>query len=258
MVEYFLVATSVFIFSIISFFSGFGLSTTLVPILILFQPPPIAITIAAILHFSNNVFKLCLLRTDVEKRAMLLFGIPAIFSGMLGALTLAYLSTIPTLFTSSIGGIEIRIEPIKFVIGALILIFISLEFFSLMPKKKPGKAFLPLGGLISGFFGGLSGHQGALRSGFLIHLGLNKNQYIATSAAIASCVDLFRISIYLVFFRTEIEAIPLPFLAMLLIAGMLGIYVGRSLLPRTRFELIRKFVMGLLLIIGLGLIFGVL
>jgi acyl-CoA reductase-like NAD-dependent aldehyde dehydrogenase len=40
--------------------------------------------------------------------------------------------------------------------------------------------YLPVGGLLSGFFGGLSGHQGALRSVFLLRAGLTKESFIAT------------------------------------------------------------------------------
>lgn len=40
--------------------------------------------------------------------------------------------------------------------------------------------WLPLGGLLSGFFGGLSGNQGALRSAFLLKAGLSKEAFIAT------------------------------------------------------------------------------
>ena len=46
-------------------------------------------------------------------------------------------------------------------------------------------AFLAAGGLLSGFLGGLSGHQGALRSAFLIKCGLSKEVFIASGVVIA-------------------------------------------------------------------------
>ncbi|MEZ4804275.1 MAG: hypothetical protein R2852_01970 [Bacteroidia bacterium] len=55
---------------------------------------------------------------------------------------------------------------------------------------------MPIGGLISGFFGGLSGNQGALRSMFLLKSGLNKEAYIATGILIAFAVDITRLSVF--------------------------------------------------------------
>jgi hypothetical protein len=56
--------------------------------------------------------------------------------------------------------------------------------------------FLPLGGILSGFFGGLSGHQGAFRSAFLAKSGLSTQAFLGTGAAIAALVDLARIPVY--------------------------------------------------------------
>jgi hypothetical protein len=47
-----------------------------------------------------------------------------------------------------------------------------------------------VGGILSGFFGGLSGIQGAIRSAFLVKSGLKKEAYIATGVVIACFVDI--------------------------------------------------------------------
>ena len=47
---------------------------------------------------------------------------------------------------------------------------------------------------MSGFFGGLTGNQGALRSAFLIKMNLEKSVFIATTVVISFFVDLTRIS----------------------------------------------------------------
>jgi hypothetical protein len=61
---------------------------------------------------------------------------------------------------------------------------------------KPGPLQLAGGGLLSGFFGGLSGHQGALRSAFLSKLDLGPAAFIATGVGIACMVDLSRLLLY--------------------------------------------------------------
>jgi uncharacterized protein len=53
-----------------------------------------------------------------------------------------------------------------------------------------------VGGLIIGFFGGLSGNQGALRSAFLIRYKLSKEVFIATGVLIACFIDVTRLSVY--------------------------------------------------------------
>ena len=53
-------------------------------------------------------------------------------------------------------------------------------------KKGEGlhPRWLPLGGALSGFLGGLSGHQGALRAVFLTPLGLTPTAFAATQAVL--------------------------------------------------------------------------
>ena len=56
-----------------------------------------------------------------------------------------------------------------------------------------------MGGFGSGFMGGLSGHQGALRAMFLTRRLPDKMSYAATASILALCVDLSRIPVYMVF-----------------------------------------------------------
>ena len=51
------------------------------------------------------------------------------------------------------------------------------------------RKYLAVGGVLSGFFGGLSGHQGAFRSIFLLRSGLWTEAFIASNIAIAILVE---------------------------------------------------------------------
>ena len=53
-----------------------------------------------------------------------------------------------------------------------------------------------LGGAIAGFFGGLTGLQGAMRSAFLMGTELEPEEYIATSASCSTIIDLARVAVY--------------------------------------------------------------
>lgn len=69
----------------------------------------------------------------------------------------------------------------------------------LLPEAAPWRfdaRLLPVEGLISGFFGGLSGNQAAFRSMFLLKAGLSKEPFIATGAVLAVIVYLARLPVY--------------------------------------------------------------
>ena len=76
-------------------------------------------------------------------------------------------------------GHQLEVYTINLVVASLMAFF---ALFEIVPKLKSiqfDKNKLSFGGMISGFFGGLSGHQGALRSAFLIRYGLSKDVFIA-------------------------------------------------------------------------------
>ena len=64
----------------------------------LFFPVEIAITLTAIVHFLNNIFKLVLLGKHANKKVVLAFGIPAILFAFLGAYTLKHLTGLAPLY----------------------------------------------------------------------------------------------------------------------------------------------------------------
>jgi uncharacterized membrane protein YfcA len=94
-----------------------------------------------------------------------------------------------------------EITPVKLTIAVLLIIFSLLEILPSVQKVQFSRNKLALGGILSGFFGGLTGIQGAIRSAFLIKSGLSKEAYIATGVVIACLVDFTRLSVYASRFR---------------------------------------------------------
>lgn len=74
-----------FIASGLTFFSGFGLGTLLLPAFALFYPVTQAVALTAVVHFLNGLFKLLLVGRHTNLRVMLLFGLPALAASFLGA-----------------------------------------------------------------------------------------------------------------------------------------------------------------------------
>jgi uncharacterized protein len=147
----------------LTFFSGFGLGTLLLPAFALFYPIEIAVALTAIVHFLNGLFKLWLLGRHANLRVVLLFGLPALAASFLGASALLWLSEFKPLFSYTLLGLEVRVAPAKLVVGVLLLLFSTAELVPQFRTRSFPPKYFPLGGVLSGFFGGLAGMQGALR-----------------------------------------------------------------------------------------------
>jgi uncharacterized membrane protein YfcA len=182
--------------SALTFYSGFGLGTLLLPVFAIFFPVELAVGMTAVVHLLNNLFKFSLVGRYVNGGVFLRFGFPAIGAAFLGASLLVQVSDLPAIMDYTVLGYEFSVEPVKLVIGLLIIVFAGFEIIPSLSRWTVSPRYLPFGGMLSGFFGGLSGHQGALRSAFLVRCGLSKESFIATGVAIAVCIDVSRLMIY--------------------------------------------------------------
>jgi hypothetical protein len=240
------------------------------PVFALFFPVPVAVASTAVVHLLNNLFKLGLLARAAAPRIVLVFGLPAVGAAFLGAFLLKALAGQEALFAWRLGERLVAVAPIQLTMGLLILLFAALELFPLSRKLELGTRWLPLGGMISGFFGGLSGHQGAMRAVFLRRVGLPPTAFAATQAAIASMVDVARLAVYGATFLGggwgghggaagagggRIDGSLVAFATGCAFAGSL---IGRRLLPKTTIESLRWITGGLLLLVGAGLASGLL
>lgn len=167
----------------LTLFSGFGLGTILTPVFALFFPVTTAVAMTAVVHLANNLFKIGLVGRDADWRVVARFGLPAALAAIAGASLLALFANLPALARYELAGQPHEITPVKAAIGLLIAGFALLELWPRFARLSFPPRWLPLGGLLSGFFGGLSGNQGALRAAFLIRAGLSKQAYVGTGAA---------------------------------------------------------------------------
>jgi len=253
-----IISLCAFLVSFLTLYSGFGLSTLLMPVIAIFFPVPIAIAITAFVHLMNNIFKLILLRKTIQWPVALKFGFPAVLAAIPGAWLLTYLSDLPPVTSYYFFHILAIVEPIKIVVGVLLIIFATLEWRAIGQSAFFTAKWLPVGGLISGFFGGLSGQQGAFRTPFLLHSGLNKEQFIATNASIAVLVDGTRLLIYGVTFHSLWgDQLTPAFLFAIVCAAFLGSMVGIVGLKKIRFSFIQHLVIILLYFLGTLILLGI-
>lgn len=240
--EYILIPFLTLLASILTFFSGFGLGTILLPAFILFFPITIAITLTAIVHFINNLFKLAVIGKHANKRVVIKFGLPALTSAFLGAVVLNNLSG----------------SYLKTIIGLLIIVFAIFELLPISKNFAFNENFLPIAGILSGFFGGLSGHQGALRSAFLIKCNLSKESFIGTGVVIACLVDMSRITGYGYLFGKEVLNENILLLILCIVFALIGVIIGNKLIKKVILKSVQLIVSFVLILVGVFLISGVL
>ena len=90
--ELIIVALFALFASLLTFFSGFGLGTILMPVFALFFPIEAAIALTGIVHLLNNLFKITLVGNKANWNIVLKFGVPAIISAFIGAWILMFFS----------------------------------------------------------------------------------------------------------------------------------------------------------------------
>lgn len=256
--DIFVIAVVALLASGLTFFSGFGLGTLLLPAFALFFPAGQAVAMTAVVHGLNSLFKLLLVGRMADRRVLLRFGLPALVAALAGAGMLVALSGMAPLASYTLAGREFQIMPVELVVGVLLLAFVLAELLPRFRGKSFDPAHMPLGGALSGFFGGLSGMQGALRSAFLARAGLTREAFIATGVVIAVLIDAFRLIVYGGAFLGEIDSSDYDLLTVAVAAAFTGAVLGNLFLRKLTMRHIRWIVAALLLIVGLGLVTGLL
>lgn len=218
--------------------AGFGSSVFFVPLAGFFFDFHEVLALTSILHVFSNAAKLILFRSHVQWRLLLLLGIPSTICVILGA----YLST------------RLEFRYTELILGLFLIAFST--FFLLRPEVKlsPRPLNAITAGGAAGFLAGVIGTGGAIRGLALGAFDLEKNVFVATSAAIDSGVDFSRMIIYL---RSGFLAAESFWLVpALLVVAFAGSYAGKVLLNKIQQKSFRKIVLVLVLLIGLTTLGG--
>jgi len=166
--------------SVIGTITGFGISTIMIPVLAIFFPPIEAIFLVSIIHWFGNVWKIVLFRKGFNLRPLLLFGVTGFLTSYLGA-------------SISLGSNE---EFLLHILGIFLFGYALFLILQTGLKVPAVNTTALLGGSLSGFFAGVFGIGGAIRSMFLSAFNLPKEVFIATAGAIGLLVDSTRIVTY--------------------------------------------------------------
>ena len=221
-----------FLSEIIGTVAGFGSSVFFVPLAGFFFEFHEVLALTSVLHVFSNAAKLLFFGRAISYRLLLLLGLPS----LVGVVAGAYAST------------RLQFKFTEIVLGIFLLAFSI--FFLVSPRTKLSAnpaASISAGG-IAGFLAGLIGTGGAVRGLALAAFDLEKNVFVATSAAIDTGVDLSRMFIYLS--HDFLPAALIFYLPGLLAVALAGSFIGKLVLNRIEQRTFRRGVLVLIFVIG--------
>jgi len=258
-VDFVLIGVVAFLASALTFFSGFGLGTLLLPAFALFLPAAASVAATAIVHLPNGIFKGALVYKSAHWPTVLKFGLPAIPGAMLGAFILSLLSERSAFHWNALG-YQFTPSAAGVLIGIALIIFAALELTSWFQRVKAPPSMIPIGGAITGFFGGLTRQQGALRSVFLLRTALDGPRFVATGVLVSILIDLARVPTYFASFAIgslDLTKREIGLVALGTIAAFAGAWLGSRYLAKARIEVVRVIVAAMLFAIGSALVLGI-
>ena len=216
--------------------TGFGIGSILTPLLALQFDTRAAVAIVSVPHFAASLVRFATLWRSADRRAVITFGSFSVVGSLAGAL----LST--------------RSGPTEVGVTIALGVLLMLGGLSAFAAPRPGIRFdrktAGLAGATSGFFGGLVGSQGPIRSGALLAFNISKESFVATAMAIAIAVDVARIPVYV---SVHHDAMAHAWKTILLAtAGALaGTLWGNRILRTVPVVPFRRAVAGLIFVLGL-------
>lgn len=228
---------SAFAAEIIGTTFGFGSSTLFLPLALFFVDFKTALILVAFFHLFGNLSRITFFRHGIDKRLILIFGVPSVIFTLAGALLVNYTPQ----------------EILKLFLGLFLLVFSTLSIAKPDFKFKSSNKNAVMGGGLSGFLAGLIGTGGALRSAFLTAFNLKKEIYIATAAAIALAADVIRIPVY---FESGFLAPKFYlYIPILLVIAIAGSYAGKKIVDKISQRNFRNLVLAAIALVSLKFVY---
>ncbi|TDO28889.1 sulfite exporter TauE/SafE family protein [Sediminibacterium goheungense] len=212
---------------------GFGSSVFFVPLAGFFFDFKTVLGLTGLLHVFSNIAKLVLFRQHIQWSLIWKIGVPSVLLVIAGA----WLSN------------HVQFQYAEMLLGLFCMFFAVLFWYKTDLKLKPTNSNAVTGGGVAGFLAGFIGTGGAIRAVILTSFGLEKNIFIATSAAIDFGVDLSRSVIYVG--QGYVQGNFWWYLPGLIVIAFVGSYIGKKLLNSVSPEQFRKVVLIFILLTGL-------
>jgi hypothetical protein len=212
--------------------AGFGSSVFFVPLAQLLFGLQVVLVLTALLHVVGNTAKVVLFRKHIQWQLLLRFAVPGTLCTIVGAwltnrVELPWIEAATGVFLIVLSGV-----------------YLLKPAFRIAPTTPNAVAI----GAASGFLTGLTGTGGAVRAAGLAGFSLQKELFVATSAAIDWGNDAARATVYLV--KGYLTPNLYMLLPILLLTGVAGSWLGKRLLQHVSQQQFRRLVVWLVLCIG--------
>lgn len=199
----------------------------------LFFDVKVAIFLAAIVHFFNNMSRLALYHPEIKWKVIKRFGVLSIIGAFIGSFSQIYVDS----------------TWLKVGVGLFLVIYASLSLIPHNIKLELPHSVDVVGGFLSGLIGGLIGNQGAIRSLYLLNYGLEKKELIASSALIAIIIDSSRIPVY-AYTNYQYLQENIVLLSLIIVSSILGTVLGSRILPKVSHDSFSKIILTGVLVLG--------
>jgi uncharacterized membrane protein YfcA len=193
--------------------SGFGIGSLLTPLLAARYGMSLAVAAVSIPHAIATAVRCWRLRASIDWSVLKSFGVLSAIGGLAGAL----------LYSRFDSGVLTRI------LGVLLVATGIAAVTEWVKRLHPRGIAAQSLGLVSGFFGGIAGNQGGLRSGALMAFRLSPVALVATATATGLAVDAARMPVYLWTTGRELTPLVAP-IGIATVGVLIGTFIGERLL----------------------------
>lgn len=233
----FSIITLSFIAGLIASVAGFGIGSLLIPLVSIRTGTKTAVALVSLPHFLGTGLRFWLLRAKVDRKIFAQFGVLCAAGGLTGAFLNTYFEN----------------DLLRVIFSVMLIIAGILGVLQVSERVRLGKAGAGVLGFASGFFGGLVGEQGGIRSAALLGFNVKKEAFIATATATGLIVDLVRMPVY-AFFQSN-QFVQFAYLLVLTsVPVLVGTLVGNVALKRIPEKNFKRIVSVGILLLGIYLL----
>jgi uncharacterized membrane protein YfcA len=192
---------------------GFGIGSLMTPLLAIEFGTSTAVALVTVPHAAATAVRCWRLRAHVDRAVLARFGVLSAAGALAGALVYTRLG--PGALTRVLGGL-------------LVLTAVA-HLTGWSSRWHPRGPVVSLFGVLSGFFGGIAGNQGGLRSAALTAFGLSQLGFVATATATGLMVDAVRTPVYVWNSWRVLLGLAAP-IAVATVGVLIGTIVGERVL----------------------------
>jgi uncharacterized membrane protein YfcA len=220
--------------------AGFGIGSLLTPAIAASVGTKLAVAAVSIPHAIGTSIRFWRFRRDVDWKLVRSFGVTSAAGGITGALLNTWASS----------------RVLEIVFGCLLVLAGVSQVTGVAKRWRLRGALAWIGGALSGFFGGLVGNQGGIRTAAMLGFEVDKRQFVATTTAVALLIDMARVPVFIAFEGGALMTL-LPVIALATVGVVAGTLVGEKLLARIPEGIFRTLVGTLLLVLGISFLVGI-